>query len=163
MPLHNDIEVEAGSEGHVSDFACIQTPEPIFPLRRVQFRSPRAYVPRGFKMLPEKDRCKQSQSSESIMHRSGPAGSPSNTWSKGKRNGDTYYSSYNAGQSHGFSRQTATTERRSSFLRGTETRSKMFPIRKIHLNGLSTGKAKTQTDTLHGNRSPPDLSSNYTR
>ncbi|KAH3823650.1 hypothetical protein DPMN_125461 [Dreissena polymorpha] len=114
MPLQNDIEVEAGSEGHVLDAACIQTPEPIFPLRRVQFRSPCAYVPRGFKMLPEKDRCKKSQSSESIIHRSGPAGSPSNTLSKGKRHRDTYYSSYYAGHLHGYSRQTATTERRSS-------------------------------------------------
>ncbi|KAH3725189.1 hypothetical protein DPMN_051041 [Dreissena polymorpha] len=65
-------------------------------------------------MLPEKGRCIQSQSSESIIHHSGPDGSPSHTFSKGKRNGDTYYSCDYAGHSHGYSRHTATTERRSS-------------------------------------------------
>ncbi|KAH3729615.1 uncharacterized protein LOC127853091 isoform X1 [Dreissena polymorpha] len=114
MPFQNDAEVGAGSKGHVSDSAFIKMPEPIAPLRRVQFRSPRAYVPREHKMVPEKGRCKQSQSSESIVRRSGPAGSPSNTLSKGKRNDDKYHSSNYTEHSRGYSRQTATTERRSS-------------------------------------------------
>ncbi|KAH3815295.1 hypothetical protein DPMN_143817 [Dreissena polymorpha] len=135
-PLQNEIDVEAGSEGHVSDAFCIPTHEPIYPLCRVQFRSPRAYVPREFKMLPEKDRCKQRQSSESIIHQ--------------KASAIVIHiirlikqGIYTAIQDKLLPLSVGQAWTR------TKKRSTMFPIQKIRLNGLSTGTANPKTDTLH--------------